>query len=66
VGLFSCNVLWGLREIEVDKKKVEIYIQGLVPSCALVVFLFCFPSIFFSYFYSFFPLFSIFMQTESI
>jgi hypothetical protein len=66
VGLFSSRLLWGLGGIEVDKKKVERYIQGLVPSSTLVVFLFFFPFFVFSYFYSFFPLFSVFMQTESI
>jgi hypothetical protein len=56
VGLFSCHLLWGLGGIEFEKKKVERYIRGLVPSSVLIVFLFCF---FFSYFYSFFP-FSLF------
>jgi hypothetical protein len=64
VGLFSCHLLWGLGGIEVEKKKVERYIRGLVPSSALVVILFCFP--FFFATFIFFPLFSVFLQTESI
>ena len=64
VGLFSSHLLWGLVGIEVEKKKVEIYIWGLVPSSMLVVFLFCFPFFFLLLF--FFPLFSVFMQIESI
>ena len=31
VGLFSCHLLWVLGGIEVEKKKVERYIRGLVP-----------------------------------
>jgi hypothetical protein len=59
VGLFSCHLLWGLGGIEVEKKKVERYIRGLVPSSALVVFLFCFPFFFATFiFFSPFSLFS--------
>jgi hypothetical protein len=30
-GFFFCHLLWGVRGIEVEKKKDERYIRGLVP-----------------------------------
>jgi hypothetical protein len=53
IPLFSCHLLWGLGGIEVEKKKVQRYIQELVP--CFVVF-FCFAT-----FYFFLLLFSIFI-----
>jgi hypothetical protein len=56
---FQCGFVFfsssmGTSGIEVEKKKVEIYIWGLVPSSMLVVFLFCFP-FFFLLLFSFSP-----------
>jgi hypothetical protein len=52
VSLFSSHLLWGLGGIEVEKKKVQRYIRGLVP--------------YFSTFYFFPLLFSVFIKTESM